>query len=47
MKNKLVEKDHVRMIVINVSPSMVERLQMMNPKTFEDLYDDGVQAEET
>ena len=37
MKNKLAEKDQVRMIVRNVSPNMVERLQMMNPKTFVDL----------
>ena len=34
------------MIVRNVSPNLVERLQMMNPKTFVDLYDDGLQAEE-
>ena len=40
MKNKLAEKDQVRMIVRNVSPNLVERLQMMNPKTFIDLYDD-------
>ena len=46
MKNKLAEKDQVRMIVRNVSPNMVERLQMMNPKKFVDLYDDGLQAEE-
>ena len=46
IKNKLAEKDQVRMIVRNVSPNMVERLQMMNPKTFVDLYDDGLQAEE-
>ena len=46
MKNKLVEKDQIRMIVRNVSPNLVERLQMMNPKTFVDLYDDGLQAEE-
>ena len=46
MMNKLAEKDQVRMIVRNVSPNMVERLQMMNPKTFIDLYDDGLQAEE-
>ena len=46
MKNKLVEKDQVRMIVRNVSPNLVERLQIMNPKTFVDLYDDGLQAEE-
>ena len=46
MKNKLAEKDKVTMIVRNVSPNMVERLQIMNPKTFVDLYDDGLQAEE-
>ena len=46
MKNKLAEKDQVRMIVRNVSSNLVERLQMMNPKTFVDLYDDGLQAEE-
>ena len=46
MKNKLVEKDQIRMIVRNVSPNLVERLQMMNPKIFVDLYDDGLQAEE-
>ena len=46
MKNKLAEKDQVRMIVCNVSPNLVERLQMMNPKTFVDLYDDRLQAEE-
>ena len=42
IKNKLVEKDQVRMIVRNVSPDRFERLQMMNPKTFVDLYDDGL-----
>ena len=46
MKNKLAEKDQVRMIVRSVSSNMVERLQMMNPKTFVDLYDDGLQVEE-
>ena len=46
MKNKLAEKDQVRMIVRNVSPNLVERLQMMNPKSFVDIYDDGLQAEE-
>ena len=34
------------MIVRNVSPNLVERLQMMNSKSFVDLYDDGLQAEE-
>ena len=34
MKNKLAKKDQVRMIVCNVSPNLVERLQMMNPKSF-------------
>ena len=46
MKNKLAEKDQVRMIVHNVSPNFVERLQIMNPKSFVVLYDDGLQAEE-
>ena len=46
MKNKLAEKDQVRIIVRNVSPNLVERLQMINPKTFVDLYDDGLQAKE-
>ena len=46
MKNKLVEKDQVRMVVRNVSPNLVERLQMMNSKSFVDLYNDGLQAEE-
>ena len=46
MKNKLAEKDQVRMVVHNVSPNLVERLQMMNPKSFVNLYDDGLQAEE-
>ena len=46
MKNKLAEKDQVRMVVCNVSPNLVERLQIMNPKSFVDLYEDGLQAEE-
>ena len=46
MKNKLAEKDQARMVVRNVSPNLVERLQMMNPKSFVDHYDDGLQAEE-
>ena len=46
IKNKLAEKDQVRMIVRNVSPNLVEMLQMMNPKTFVDLYNDGLQVEE-
>ena len=46
MKNKLAEKDQVRIIVRNISPNLIERLQMMNPKIFVDLYDDGLQAEE-
>ena len=37
MKNKLAEKDQVRMVVHNVSPNLVDRLQMMNPKSFVDL----------
>ena len=46
MKNKLAEKDQVRMVVHNVLPNLIERLQMMNPKSFVDLYNDGLQAEE-
>ena len=46
MKNKLAEKDQVRMVVRNVSPNLVKRLQMMNPKSFIDHYVDGLQAEE-
>ena len=44
MKNKLAEKDQVRIMVRNVSYNLVERLQMMNSKIFIDLYDDGLQA---
>ena len=47
MKNKLAEKDQVRMVVRNISPNLVERLQMINSKSFVDFYDDGLQAEET
>ena len=39
MKNKLAEKDQVRMVVRNFLPNLVERLPMMNPKSFVDLYD--------
>ena len=46
MKNKLAEKDQVRMVVRNVLLNLVERLQMINPKSFVDLYNDGLQAEE-
>ena len=46
IKNKLVEKDQVRMVVRNVSPNLVERLQIMNPKSFVNLYNDGLQTEE-
>ena len=46
MKNKLAEKDQVRMVVRNVSPNLVERLQMLNPKSFVALNDDGLQAKE-
>ena len=42
MKNKLAEKDQVRMVVRNVLPNLVERLQMMNPKSIVDLYDNGL-----
>ena len=46
MKNKLVEKNQVRMVVRKVSPNLVERLQMINLKSFVDLYDNELQAEE-
>ena len=42
MKNKLAKKDQVRMVVHNVSPNLVERLQMIGPKSFVDLCDDGL-----
>ena len=42
MKNKLAERDQLRMVVRNVSPNLIERLQMINPKSFVDLYDDGL-----
>ena len=45
IRNKLAEKDQVKMVVRNVSPNLVERLQMMNPKSFVDLYDEELQAE--
>ena len=32
MKNKLAEKDQVRMIIRNVSPNLVERLLFNNPR---------------
>ena len=38
--------EYLIMVVRNVSPNLVERLQMMNPKSFIDLYDDGLKAEE-
>ena len=44
MKNKLAEKDQVRIIMRNVLPNLVERLHVMNSKTFVNLYDDGLQA---
>ena len=43
MKNKLAEEDQVRMIVWDVLPNLVERLQRMNPNKFANLYD-GLQA---
>ncbi|XP_050217437.1 uncharacterized protein LOC126668275 [Mercurialis annua] len=46
LKEKPSEKDRVRIVVRNVFPHWVERLQNMNPKTFEDLLDDGMQVEE-
>ena len=46
MKNKLAEKDQVMMIVCNESLNLVESLQIMNPKSFVNLYDDRFQVEE-
>ena len=46
MKNKPFEKDQVRMVVQNVLPAWVENLQMMNPRSFDELYDDRLQVEE-
>ena len=34
------------MVVRNVLPGWVENLQMMNPRSFDELYDDGLQVEE-
>ena len=43
MKNKLTEEDQVGMIIWNILPNLVKRLQRMNPKTFTNLYN-GLQA---
>ena len=43
MKNELTEEDEVGMIVWDILPNMVKRLQRMNSKTFTNLYN-GLQA---
>ena len=43
MKNKLTEEDQVGMIIWDILPNLVKRLQRMNPKTFADL-NNGLQA---
>ena len=37
MKNELTEEDEVGMIIWDILPNLVKRLQRMNPKTFADL----------
>ena len=43
MKDKLTERDQVRVIIWDILPNLVKRLQRMNPKTFINLYN-GLQA---
>ena len=43
IKNKLIEEEQVEMIIWDILPNLVKRLQSMNPKTFTDLYN-GLQA---
>ena len=43
MKNELIEEDQVGMIIWDILPNLVKRLQRMNPKTFTNLYN-GLQA---
>ena len=38
MKNKLIEEDQVGMIIWDILPNLVKRLQGMNSKTFTHLY---------
>ena len=46
MPNKPSERDQVRIIARNVHSTQVEKLQLMNPRNFMELYDDGLQVEE-
>ena len=41
MPNKPSERDQVRIITRNVHSTWVEKLQLMNPRSFVELYDDG------
>ena len=43
MQNNLTEEDQVGMVIWNILPNLVKRLQEMNPKTFAGLYN-GLQA---
>ena len=43
MQNNLIEEDHVGMVIWDILPNLVKRLQEMNPKTFAGLYN-GLQA---
>ena len=43
MKNELTEEDKVGMIIWDILPNLVKRLQRMNPKTFTNLYN-GLKA---
>ena len=38
IKNELIEEDEVGMIIWDILPNLVKRLQRMNPKTFPNLY---------
>ena len=43
MKNELIEEDQEEMIIWDILPNLVKRLQRMNPKMFTNLYN-GLQA---
>ena len=43
MQNNLLEEDHVGMVIWDILPNLVKRLQEMNPNTFTGLYN-GLQA---
>ena len=46
MPNKPSKRDQVRIITRNVPSTWVEKLQLMNPRNFVELYDDVLQVEE-